>query len=308
MQKSSDMHVLKSFLSFRGIVFLSLSLSMSLVAVAKTPEREFRTKSGIQVYEVGEGFPLVILTGGPGYSSLAYRLSLKPLASTARLIFLDYRGTGGSRGFSEFGLKRDRSDFKSVVKELKLKRFDLLAHSYGGLLAIPYAHDQPEKVRKLILVSTPTNLPALLPGYQLRLKEKLGAKLYDRNQVLNATIKKHPEGASYKEKRESAEIEARYHLGASSEALIDLIASDYNFDTNAKTTDWTNEFLDPLLPQVWAKTLIVLGEQDAVVPAEFCDSLSKIPHSKRIEMKGVGHWSFLEEPDAFNKVIGDFLK
>src|SRR4051794_22884344 len=69
----------------------------------QTNERQFKTKSGLQVYEIGNGFPLIILPGGPGFSSLVYRQQLQSLATHSKLIFWDYRGTGLSDGFKDFG-------------------------------------------------------------------------------------------------------------------------------------------------------------------------------------------------------------
>ena len=55
-------------------------------------------------------------------------------------------------------------------------------------------------------------------------------------------------------------------------------------------------------------TLIVVGENDQIVPASYADEFTnRIPGSRQHMMAGAGHMFILEQPDAFAGVVTDFL-
>lgn len=110
------------------------------------------TSGGIAIWRVGTGAPLLVIAGGPAASSQLYRKYLAALAQRRQLIFFDYRGTGNSRDPGVYGFDEDQADLISVIKTMKLQQFSILAHSYGGLHAIKFAAENPDRIQKLILV------------------------------------------------------------------------------------------------------------------------------------------------------------
>jgi 3-oxoadipate enol-lactonase len=53
--------------------------------------------------------------------------------------------------------------------------------------------------------------------------------------------------------------------------------------------------------------LFLVGEKDGVTPAAMRKLHQALPGSQYVELAGAGHISNLDQPDAFNRAVGDFL-
>ena len=108
--------------------------------------------------ESGSKVPLIVLHGGPGMS-YDYLQALRDL-SDRPILFYDQ--IGGARSSA---LKDKPSSFwtvdlfvkqlESLIAHLCLKEFDVLGHSWGGMLASEFAISQPEGLKKLVLSNSP---------------------------------------------------------------------------------------------------------------------------------------------------------
>ncbi len=80
---------------------------------------------------------------------------LAPLIPDRQIIAIDYPGTGYSSTYQD-GLiphwKNDSFLLVHLANTLKLEKFDLIAHSLGGLLASALAISQPQRVGKIIFL------------------------------------------------------------------------------------------------------------------------------------------------------------
>ena len=104
----------------------------------------------------GEGFPLVLVHGFTG-SSLDWADVVEPLAKARRVITLDHRGHGESPNTGDaatYTFDQLVADLSALLDRLELDRFDLLGHSMGGIVAMRYALQHPERVRSLVLMDT----------------------------------------------------------------------------------------------------------------------------------------------------------
>src|SRR5262245_2602226 len=94
----------------------------------------FITSNGLKLYyEIeGEGDPLILLSGGPGFSH-EYLQPLRALASDAQLIFFDQRGTGRSDKADprDYTVEANVEDVEQLRRELQLDRCMVLGHSWG---------------------------------------------------------------------------------------------------------------------------------------------------------------------------------
>ncbi len=103
---------------------------------------------------MGEGYPLVLMHGGPGldYTTLS---SLEPLADQFTLIFYDHRANGRSSGVTE-SMTWDNltQDADAIRESLGFDEWAVLGHSFGGQVALEYALRYRERISKLILLDT----------------------------------------------------------------------------------------------------------------------------------------------------------
>jgi proline iminopeptidase len=102
----------------------------------------------------GDGPPLICLAGGPG-ADLRELGDLGGLAKHRTVIMLDARGAGRSsvpHARATCAFTDETRDVEALRSELRLERFDLLAHSAGALTAQEYAARYP-RLNHLVLVT-----------------------------------------------------------------------------------------------------------------------------------------------------------
>ena len=106
--------------------------------------------------EEGTGEPILLIAGGPG-ASHTYMHGFSPLSKTHRLIYLDALGCGKSdsaRSSSEYTLDRAVEDVEALRAALKIPRWNVLGHSYGGVVVQAYAIKYPQSIARVILANT----------------------------------------------------------------------------------------------------------------------------------------------------------
>src|SRR5919199_5372432 len=93
------------------------------------------------VEELGSGFPLIVLHGGPGFDHSMFRPYLDPLADEFRLLYVDERGQGRSDRVdpSTLSLEVFARDVDLLAEALGLDRFALLGHSFGAIVTTWHA-------------------------------------------------------------------------------------------------------------------------------------------------------------------------
>lgn len=120
--------------------------------------------------------PLLIIHGGPGLSH-DYLSSLTDLAHppyNIPLIFYDQIGNGRSthlpeklRDYAFWNEQLFLDELTVVLRHLSINRdYDLLGHSWGGMMGSTHAARQPLGLRHLILVGTPVSGAAWTSAYR----------------------------------------------------------------------------------------------------------------------------------------------
>jgi pimeloyl-ACP methyl ester carboxylesterase len=112
--------------------------------------------NGIRIhYEVhGEGRPLLLILG-LGADVSEYTALIDQLAAHSRVIAFDNRGAGRSdKPDAPYSIELMAADALGVMDALGATRADLLGISLGGRIALELALGHPERVERLILVST----------------------------------------------------------------------------------------------------------------------------------------------------------
>ena len=112
-------------------------------------------KDGKLYYEEeGQGVPIVLINGGPGGTHHLFHPYFSQMKDVARVIYYDQRGTGKSSKDNTgktYTIKQAVQDLEDLRKALKIDKWVVLGHSYGGLLAQCYALKFPEHCRGLVL-------------------------------------------------------------------------------------------------------------------------------------------------------------
>lgn len=102
----------------------------------------------------GKGDSLVVIHGGGGGVN-AWIDNLELLTENYTVYAPDLPGFGNSQSIDDrFSIPEYIDFIERFTNELGLDRFSLIGHSVGGGIAVQYALDHPEKIQRLVLISS----------------------------------------------------------------------------------------------------------------------------------------------------------
>ena len=107
-----------------------------------------------EMYGEAHDAALVYLHGGPGASCLDFAAQARELGKACKVVIFDQYGVLRSDPImpdEAYGMDRQVAMIEEMREKLGIRRWSVLGHSYGGMLACLYAHTFPASVDKLIL-------------------------------------------------------------------------------------------------------------------------------------------------------------
>lgn len=245
--------------------------------------------------------PALIFLHGFGASLHTWEPWIAVLAKDWRVIRIDLPGSGLSPPdpTGDYSDKRSLVILNALMDKLGLSRASLVGHSIGGRIAWTFAGTYPARVDKLVLVS-PDGFAS--PGFEYGKTPEVPmmVKLM-RIALPKALLAMSLKPAYAKPTTMTDAIATRYHdlmlAPGSRDALLARMAQTVLVDPL------------PILKQITAPTLLVWGEQDAMVPfGNSNDYLKAIAGAKRVSFKGVGHLPHEEAPAESVMAVRDFLR
>jgi proline iminopeptidase len=284
----------------------------------------------------GEGRPILVVHGGPGFPIRGPLAGLETLTRTHKLFYYDQRGCGRStRPFDRFssgfysnlmqlertlGIGAQIADIERVRRILGEEKLILMGHSFGGFLAALYAAEFPEHVEAMVLVAPAGVL--VMPDEGEGLFEEIGKRLpRDRQAEYARFLKDYLDFGSVFSRSEAELASRNRRLG---EYFLAASGEPGEAGQPAPPEDnggWMVQALyfsmgmrhdyRPALKRVQAHALILHGERD-VSPERGSRMYAQcLPNARLHVMKDggtrAGHFPFSEQPEAFARVVSDFL-
>jgi haloalkane dehalogenase len=116
---------------------------------------ELDSKNQMHYIDEGHGDVVIMLHGNPTWSFF-YRNVIKNLSKTNRVIVPDHLGCGLSskNEHYDYTLKNHIDNVEKLVKHLKIEKYSLIVHDWGGAIGLGLATRAPEKVEKIIAMNT----------------------------------------------------------------------------------------------------------------------------------------------------------
>ena len=253
----------------------------------------------IHYNEAGTG-PVIIMLhgGGPGASGWSnFQRNIGPLSELFRVLLIDLPGFGKSDSvvinepLSQFNARV----LRDLLDTLHIERTHLIGNSMGGSIALNFAIDYPDRTDRLVVMGSAgagQSLFVPLPTEGI----KVLMQVYD-----NPTI----EGM-----RQLIQLMVYDSSFLTEELLQQRLQAALNpqhLEARKKSTivQWD---LGKDLGKVKAKTLIIWGRDDRVVPLDgSLRLLWGIPDPQLHIFGRCGHWAQFEHADEFNCLVNDFL-
>jgi pimeloyl-ACP methyl ester carboxylesterase len=160
-------------------------LSQAPAALGNRPISGFAPVDGgtIHFQAAGEGPPLILLHGG-GMDMSMWDALVPTLTRHHRVIRWDARGHGASTAPPD-RTKATAEDLRSLLDHLQIGRATIVGFSMGAGTAANFAIVSPERVERLVLISTAAPPPGAprIPGAPPPLAEREGRTLLAKSSV-----------------------------------------------------------------------------------------------------------------------------
>ncbi len=207
----------------------------------------------------------------------SFNYQLDYFCKNFRVIAIDITGFGKSKKLPfAYSLDDYVNDVKKVLFQLGISDYYLIAHSFGGRIAI----------KLCISEIAPTKL--ILTG-AAGLKPKRSLKYYFKVTYYKLIKRFLSENA----KRKFGSWEYKSLSGLEKQSYYKIV----------------NEYLDEYLYKIKCKTLVIFGSDDKETPIyvakKICD---KVLNSTLYLIKDAGHFCFVEKSAEFNVIANEFLR
>jgi 3-oxoadipate enol-lactonase len=248
-------------------------------------------------YEIEGNGSAVVFINGLTMDVDGWSFQVQDFSKRHRVLRYDCRGQGRSdKPDMEYPQLMHAEDLKHLMNKLGFQKAHLVGLSNGGMIAQHFAINFPDKVGALVLAATCSYIDALLDSIiKLWIKAtQIGGSEFRYDISIpfifsEDFIKKNNETLAQM-KRMSSEINPP-------NAIINLAKGCLKHNTTDR------------LSEIKAPTLIIVGEEDILIPIKYSRLLNQgIGGSRLAIMKGSGHVPSIEKPEEFNRIVLDFLR
>lgn len=266
-----------------------------------------KTMDSLKLYvkKSGEGIPCIFIHGGPGAWSKDFEVYCgKKLEKSFEMIYLDQRGCGRSEGDenTDYSINKIVEDIELIRKKLDIKRWILLAHSFGGIIATSYVNKYQENVYGLILANCTLNF-----------NQSLESQINKGYELLNITKKENEINLIEEWKKIAYNLvkEDKYYIlqykdynnyikmNSIDDKIININMSNQSFNNKSYFLDYCK-----LSEKINTPTLIITGSEDYAIGVRHFENFKF--QDKIIKTINGKHTPYLEDTSEFIKVIEEY--
>ncbi|KGX92566.1 alpha/beta hydrolase [Pontibacillus halophilus JSM 076056 = DSM 19796] len=250
--------------------------------------------------DVGSGTPIILLHGIPTWSYL-YQDTIQELEEDYRVIAPDLLGYGFSDQRDQFNrsLNIQADMVVKLMDELGLEKANVVAHDIGGGVGLILAHNEPERVNKLVLSnavaydSWPIH-DMLVMGHPSRANDSL-------EEIENFLTGAYKQMFFNKENLTETFLQGIKAPYLHEEGKVSLVRNAAALNTNETTA------LTPTLSSIQQPVLLLWGEKDVWQPIETAEKLENdLPNSTLVRVEA-SHWTPQDAPEVFTAEIKKFI-
>jgi len=255
----------------------------------------------------GEGQPPFVLVHGFTGSRDDFADVHPALAELQRTIVVDQRGHGDSSNLGDpeaYGLEILVADLLGFLDALGIARCHLLGHSLGGMVALRFALEHPQRLASLVLMDTSPEPVTLMPVAMLHAGAKLG-----REQGMGALFEVMRQGANASRPEAMRRTEAR--MGANrywARIRAKIEAMDPEAMQGLASVLAAHPPATPRLGEIGCPTLVIVGEQDVPFLEPSRRMAEGIPGASLAVVPQAAHSPQLENQAAWLAAVREHLR
>src|SRR4051812_6644492 len=262
--------------------------------------------------------PAVLLLHGKNFFGAYWEPTIAALSSAGfRVIVPDQIGFGGSsKPDIHYSFDLLAANSAALLDHLRVQKVAVVGHSMGGMLAVRFARNYPQRTSHLVLAN-----PIGLEDYRLKVPPTLTEKLYADE------LAKTPEGLRTYIAGYFAQWKPEYERFVEPHARVTLSGEYPRWAwSSALTTQMI--YQQPVRHEfrlIRVPTLLVIGQSDRTaigkdkVSPEVAKTMGDypelgkaaardIPGAKLVEIENCGHLPHVEAPERFHEALIGFLK
>lgn len=244
--------------------------------------------NGIEIdYQASGAGPAVLLSHGYSATRRMWDAQHTALGETHRVISWSMRGHGETESPADpaqYSADLTVADMRALLGHVGVERAVIGGLSLGGYVSLAFYLAHPEMVRALVICDSG-------PGYR-----SADARAAWNQRAQERALSLETRGLEALGKSREVRESATLHRSAQglAHAARGMLAQE-----GSRVIDG--------LAGIAVPTLIIVGDQDQpfLVPCEYM--AKKIPGARLEVIRGAGHSSNLDQPEAFNRVLLDFL-
>ena len=242
--------------------------------------------------------PPVILSPGLGGSARYWEPNVEAFVDAGhRVILYDHRGTGRSDRALQPDLSIDHmaDDLWTLIDCLGESNVTIVGHALGGAIALCVAHRSPGLIEKIVSINGLARPDSHFHRcFEVRLALlELGVAEFLRAQPIFL----------YPARWSSANAE---RLRAEEKSQLEHFQGEENVRARMaalRTMDIAGRLADIRVP-----VLLIVAEDDMLVPASCSEQLAKGLPNARLERMSGGHACNVTDPATFNRLVLEFLR
>jgi pimeloyl-ACP methyl ester carboxylesterase len=261
----------------------------------------------------------VLLLHGRNFPSSYWAPTIKALTAAGyRVVAPDQLGFGkSSKPVFDYHFDDMAGTTAALLEKLQIEKLDVVGHSMGGMLAVRFTRNYPQKVDRLVLEA-----PIGLEDYRFYVLPIDTRHLIERERNLSA--------ADYRQ-----QLITNYSIGLPPQAIEPFVEIRERVKESGEYDRWLRSFVnsyqmiyrEPVvheIPMIAQETLFIMGANDHNAPgrafapsearakmgqiAELAKELASHMRAARVSVvTGVGHLVHLEAEGQFNDLLLRFL-
>lgn len=245
---------------------------------------------------------VLFVHGNPG-SRLDWQFLAGALASRYKVVAVDMPGFGDAEKPRRYrySVESGSAFLEGLRETLHIERVHLIMHDFGGPWGLHWAVHHAHAFASSILIDT-----GIMPGYRWHFLARLW-----RTPILGELFQWSTTRTAF-----------RFMLNRANprplpNTFIDQMYDHYDEDTRHAILQLYRATPNPgeessqmsrLLVALNRPTLVLWGDRDPYLPVQFAHAQRQsFPDAKVVEIKGAGHWPFIEFPELVSSEILQFL-